>query len=88
MNNGGPAFPQHFVLLADGSYRECDSDDAGMSLRDYFAAAAVAGLCSVRHLSPAASAGIEKASAHFLAKHAYQIADAMLRERELPEPAA
>lgn len=63
-NNGGPAFPGLHPS------KECHYQDAGMTLRDYFAA---------------------KAMAHIVvngenwdtitAKRAYQLADAMLKER-------
>jgi hypothetical protein len=64
-NNGGPAFP-----VSPGN------SDHGMSLRDYFAAAALAGLLhdGLEAYKPPAAA--------LLAEEAYEIADALLAARE------
>ena len=61
MKDGGNAFP---ALYFAGSWREM----SGMSLRDYFAAAALS--------------LVETKWGQEAARHAYQIADAMLTERE------
>lgn len=76
MNNdkdGGPAFPSH------GSMGEVVHD--GMTLRDYFAAKALAGFA-------ADSEGSWKNGAKGMARCAYEWADAMLnaREGEADEP--
>ena len=72
-DNGGPAFP----------FGQTDSESGqlvngwgaeGMTLRDYFAAKAIAGICAHRD-----SWGLT--SPHALAALAYNIADAMLAER-------
>lgn len=64
-----PAFPVPEANNANGSLRA--SPYKGMSLRDYFAAAALTGLI----------AGAEKSSSNdALAGMAYSIADAMLKE--------
>lgn len=63
MNNGGPAFPSH------GSMGEVVQE--GMSLRDWFAGQALAGMGI-----------IADAEAWKLAAWAYETADAMLAERE------
>lgn len=60
--DGGPAFP-HSRLGSD-----CD----GMTLRDYFAAKALAGML----------AASENMSNNELARYAYDVADAMLKARE------
>lgn len=67
INDGGPAFP--VPSLAVGS---------GMTLRDYFAAAALQGFCANQRWNP-----IE--SIHFanLAEDAFIAADAMLKAREV-----
>ena len=71
MKNGGPAFP----LQSIGP--EFAPGYAGMSLRDYFAAKAMQGLL-------AQSCGTAFGSDPALgAQYAYQMADAMLREREV-----
>ena len=64
-DNGGPAFPE---LNTEASYRE-----SGMTLRDYFAAKALAGLL--------VDWGNTEHSADLVAATAYAIADAMLAER-------
>jgi hypothetical protein len=65
--DGGPAFPAMHFDLADNEH--------GMTLRDYFAAAAMQGLLS--------RVGHDKINVHdVLAQRTYQIADAMLEARE------
>jgi hypothetical protein len=64
-NTGGPAFPGLHPS------KECHYQDAGMSLRDFFAAKAMQGL-----ISNGGSSHKEVAQA------AYIVADAMLKERE------
>lgn len=67
--DGGPAFP------TDHSNNEnYTTIIGGMSLRDYFAAQAIAALNVQAH--------VEMPGAEQLAHSAYEIADAMLRERE------
>jgi hypothetical protein len=79
--NGGPAFP-HEYKYSDGTAERA----VGMTLRDYFAAAAL----------PVASVQVERAIAaggtfgkvsleQILAEASYAIADAMLKER-VPQP--
>ena len=60
-NTGGPAFP----------FKGAINDSSGMTLRDYFAAKAMQGLC--------ANGGVV---ADDMAKAAYILADAMLKARE------
>ena len=64
-NTGKPAFP----IVADSLTYICDP---GMTLRDYFAAKAMQGMC-------AWGAYEERRD---VAKEAYEIADAMLKARE------
>ncbi len=67
INDGGPAFPN---VPSDPQYQ---SWDEGMSLRDYFAGQALAGMLAV-----------ENSDAHndaTLARYAYCLADAMLEAR-------
>ena len=71
INEGGPAFP----------FREQDGEGGyerfpGMSLRDYFAAAALQGWCACSR-----TAGTEQDAAEL----AYRYADAMLAARERKE---
>jgi len=72
-NDGGPAFPCEYNMTTEsGASRPC-SPGYGISLRDYFAAAALQGLlaCPNTYGDHAGLAGM-----------AYQYADAMLAERE------
>jgi hypothetical protein len=67
MNDGGPAFPTP----------ESHGDDfEGMSLRDYFAAKAIAGILSNPNITWS-----DMQTERVLASHAWKIADAMLAEK-------
>lgn len=81
--DGGPAFPVSTHLDDSGRLGHQDGPTsfqfAGMTLRDYFAAAALQGICS--NFPEAADA---VGSRHGVAEDAYLIADAMLAEREKP----
>jgi hypothetical protein len=75
--DGGPAFP---VIGAPGA----PEDYGGMSLRDYFAAQALAG--SADTVCDVLSDGSLGDSAEHCARHAracYALADAMLKAREV-----
>lgn len=75
MSNGGPAFPRNHATRSykDGDERVMISEthEAGLSMRDYFAAAALQGLLACNDLYSAADT----------ATAAYQYADAMLAAR-------
>ena len=74
------AFPISRVVQA-GSFRK-DESDPGMTLRDYFAAAALPA-CHEAALSPARTASVSgREFCKIIATAAYEIADAMLAERE------
>lgn len=79
-NNGGPAFPRiSGVELTSSQYAGSPPDvylntDNGMSLRDWFAGQALAGVNLFDVPNPE--------SAEFQVVRAYWIADAMLAERE------
>ncbi len=85
-NDGGPAFPT--------AYQERDGDTyttnyyGGMTLRDYFAGAAMAGQLSVLSNLEAAEAIIAECKKHginseeYIALTSYRHADAMLKERD------
>jgi len=66
-NTGGPAFP---IIIGAGRVRK----DDGMSLRDYLAAKAMCYLVPLR--------ATHKTAWEDLAASAYEMADAMLAERE------
>jgi len=73
-NTGGPAFPG---ATYDGPF-------AGMSLRDFFAAKAMQGIyaCPDHVTEPDGSDGPDPLTDSDIARLAYQMADAMLKERE------
>ena len=62
IETGGPAFPRQ------------PGGDTGMTLRDYFAAAALTGIIAK---------GEDEMYPGFRASEAYALADAMLKEREV-----
>ena len=62
---GGPAFPWC------GDLNDCPTINLGMTLRDYFAAKAMLGLLNSTRIS----------QPDWIAKDAYEMADAMLKER-------
>lgn len=71
-----PAFPQ--PIAGTGTYRsKTETSTPGMSLRDYFAGQALAGLFANDRLKPEASGAFASFS-----EYAYQIADAMMKERD------
>ncbi len=72
MNDGGPAFATSAVM---GSHSVCHQGQSGMSLRDYFAGQALAGMmaCAERQYF--------EAKTSTLAEWSYQAADAMLLAR-------
>lgn len=72
-NDGGPAFPQSETAL--GNTVEAEYGQGGMSLRDYFAAAALAHPFTQ---ADDAAGHSENTAAYW----AYALADAMLEERE------
>ncbi len=73
--NGGPAFP----VLPEGAVRPWPAPKAhyGMTLRDYFAGQALAGLAHSIYSRPVYS-GPD------ITAECYRLADAMLAEREKP----
>lgn len=75
--DGGPAFAQS-DLSAYGM-GPAETQNRGMSLRDYFAAAALGGVWTGRESD---FVKLEDPTADQLAKSAYRIADAMLKARK------
>lgn len=69
INDGGPAFPVVF------EHEEATAECHGMSLRDYFAAAALQGFMA-QHTSGGCLVD------DLYAKYAYDLADAMIKARE------
>ena len=74
-DTGGPAFPVHPDMAAQLGCVP-SSSDAGRSLRDYFAAKAMQGITSTL-------SGTAPVLYDAIADDAYEIADAMLKAREL-----
>ena len=68
-NDGGPAYP---VTITDRS-GQIAATQCGMTLRDYFAAAAMQGVLAASWGNPMGCQG--------LANDSYRVADAMLKER-------
>lgn len=81
IDNGGPAFPRPASIdPTSGTLPEGDrlvNDQAGLSLRDYFAAAALPTMCVGMYKLPYTAAECEAKAA----VAAYAIADAMLAQR-------
>ncbi|CAM7384354.1 hypothetical protein CICRMM096B_06180 [Citrobacter cronae] len=84
IQEGGPAFPYQLANRSDSTMKVFGvdlppgktADFGGMTLRDYFAARAMNGMCS--HVD---TWGMTVPQ---IAKRAYDLADEMLRVRELP----
>jgi hypothetical protein len=77
--DGGPAFPRVRREREPG-YEPTEIADGGMTLRDYFATAALTATMSHPSILESASAGPRGKSAE-LARFCYQMADSMLEER-------
>ena len=73
-DTGGPAFPVHPDMAAQLGCVP-SSSDAGMSLRDYFAAKAMQALITAPNVRPMIEDGE-------VSGWAYKMADAMLKARE------
>lgn len=65
-DDGGPAFPP---------VHDPHTHQSGMSLRDYFAAKVMQGFCADHTRD-------QMGSGKLMARYAYEIADAMLKERQ------
>lgn len=75
--DGGSAFPQSLIETRDGAVMSNDHDGAGLSVRDYFAAKALAAFVAEFMKPNCAWTGYDD-----LAGSAYNMADAMLRARD------
>lgn len=73
LNDGGPAFPKPLDPYPNAQGME--SGTHGMSLRDWFAGQALAGMLADQTFD---------APAEMMAESSYRIADAMIRARALP----
>lgn len=78
MRDGGPAFPcDPFIASKPGHESVAKRLAEGMSLRDYFAARAMQGMINSQAYE---DGGWEQSD---IAKQAYELADAMLRTRQI-----
>ena len=73
--DGGPAFPAQWESPISGDPMQ----SLGMTLRDYFAGQALAGMFASEGVGPEGSTWGEIPD---VAQHAYRMADAMLAERD------
>lgn len=81
MPNGGPAFPNPPKLVPEivpDEFTNSLIQQPGMTLRDYFAAAALQGLIACQDSDDRAQQWLE----NFAVSSAYALADAMLKERD------
>lgn len=78
--NGGPAFPGYEIRIPAGR-EPYEMPVPGMTLRDYFAAAALTGLLATS--GPDGRPGAPNYST--CVEHAYAAANAMLDERKRPD---
>jgi hypothetical protein len=76
INDGGPAFPCIYYSDPIGSIGPQLTIKGGMTLRDYFAAAAMQGI-----ISDASVTASSKNDGELVASSAYAFADAMLKAR-------
>jgi hypothetical protein len=76
INDGGPAFPHKRQIRCNGEVIDCEVE-SGMTLRDYFAAAALQGI-----ISDASVLASLKKDGELVSRSAYAFADAMLKARE------
>ena len=82
-NNGGPAFPCKKIVSYQTSLFSSEAipvyeEVGGMTLRDWFAGQALAGMATLYAVAGGASEDIAKANATV----SYLMADAMLAERD------
>lgn len=85
LGNGGPAFPRPFSWdeaphsgMVQGDRAQAYEEQAGMSLRDYFAGQALIGILTT---SGAPAWSLKEGDSDVLANTCYRIADAMLARR-------
>jgi hypothetical protein len=84
-NDGGPAFPTQMFEHPAHSKLENSAEYGygGMTLRDYFAAVALGAIVSQAAIVTSKATG-GSATASEIANGAYELADAMLAERQKP----
>ncbi len=86
INDGGTAFPRFRLSgeYVEGMLYTIDGVEKGMTLRDYFAAAALQGMMSSpHHLSEDHDKGsVAERNTKNFSRKAYAMADAMISERK------
>lgn len=89
-DTSGPAFPTTPVShgYSPGEGGEGTGAQTGMTLRDYFAAAAMQGMLAYSNVNPSYGNWVENCSPDRVAVQAYVYADAMLaaRDRQPDQP--
>lgn len=78
-NGGGPAFPSEQHETQDGCWNQ--TYEAGMTLRDYFAGQAIAGVIDPKDFNTCDQCYAD-VNMKYYAELSYQMADAMLAIRE------
>jgi len=78
VDNGGPAFPRTGNFTPDGEPRFDSVSLDGMTLREWYAGQALAGLCA----NSALIDNVTSVSASAVARWSNEIADAMIAERK------
>jgi len=87
-NDGGPAFSWQYMDCDSMGVEMTREQGMGMSLRDYFAAAALQGIISNQQLLVNLDGMVpQKGTRHVAAYFAYACADAMIEARERKEEA-
>jgi hypothetical protein len=88
--DGGPAFPR--PIGSTGAAGQFNPSQEGMSLRDFFAAAAMQGMCG-QFVTEEGNAIVDRLAAHYkttpacaVAKMAGEFSDAMIAERAKGKP--
>ena len=80
-DNGGQAFPSY--VPGDSGYYSGPHFEAGLTLRDYFAAKIIEGRVAGR-CAELGNEGFNNDTCMALAKVSYKLADAMIAERNKP----
>lgn len=80
IDDGGPAFPQSIAEIHGRATNSGEFGWPGLSIRDYFAAQALAGICACGD----DQVETDTDQVDFVAQRAYHYADAMLAARVKP----
>lgn len=86
IDNGGSAFPIDSYMLNPNATEKEIKEAQGMTLRDYFAAAALQGEVGGEDFGGEISLFRSAENAQLMARRAYRLADAMLAARREAQP--